>query len=89
MSFWYLASIYRKYPWGKEEAFKVAADNAAILLKAGIPVFSPITHSHPIAIAGKFTDNDENAVFLKNDYHFMKAAEGLIICEMENWEESE
>ena len=52
---WYLATPYSvRYPDGRRNReaeaanFQLAAHRAAVLLKTGIVVFSPITHSHPI-----------------------------------------
>ena len=45
--FWYLASPYSKYPEGTQAAFEMACWQAGLLIRAGVPVFSPIAHSHP------------------------------------------
>ncbi len=87
-SFIYLATPYRAFPSGKQAAFEAAAEQATLFLKADIPVFCPITHSHPIAVAGKFKDIEENAVFLRNDEYFMRAAEALVVCELPGWDVS-
>ena len=52
MSFWYLATPYNKYPYGMDAAFHLACENAALLIRHRVHVFSPIAHSHPIAMAG-------------------------------------
>jgi len=48
VSLWYLASPYSGHPHGKEVAFRAAAANAGLLLAAGVGVFSPISHTHPV-----------------------------------------
>ena len=50
MSYYYLATPYSKYPGGPEAAFQMACRQAAILIKAKIPVYCPIAHTHPIAV---------------------------------------
>ena len=42
----YLAIPYR---WNPEEAFEIANSVASVLMEEGNVVFSPISHSHPIA----------------------------------------
>lgn len=46
----YLATPYSKYPRGIEAAFVDASRLAACLVRLGISVYSPIAHTHPIAI---------------------------------------
>ncbi len=85
-SFYYLATPYRAYPGGKQAAFEAVTEQAALLLKARIPVFAPIVHSHPID--GILNEKEEN-IYLWLDGYFMKAAEGIIVCELAGWDKSE
>jgi hypothetical protein len=85
MAFWYLATPYTKYPKGIDEAFKEASRQAALLVGAGIPVFCPIAHAHPIAIEGGL-DPFDHTIWLPADRPFMDAARGLIVCKMLMWE---
>lgn len=87
MSYWYLATPYSKYPHGKQAAFEEACRQAALLLKAGIHTFSPIAHSHPIAVAGNLPLGHEFD-WLGFDMTFIQHARGMIIGEMEGWSES-
>jgi hypothetical protein len=87
VSFYYLATPYSKYINGPERAFKEAAAQAAVLVRAGIPVFSPIAMTHPIAIEGDL-DPLDHEIWLEADRTFMEAAKALIVCEMEGWAES-
>lgn len=87
MSFWYLATPYTKYRKGIEAAFQDAAKQAAILLRAGVPVFSPIAHTHPLAIYGGI-DAKDHTVWLPFDRPMMDAAKGIIVCKLEGWDES-
>lgn len=85
MSFWYLATPYSKYPEGLEAAFKVACVATADLIRAGVRVYSPIAHTHPIAHYGQMDPHD-HGIWLPADAPFMQAARGLIVLKAESWE---
>jgi hypothetical protein len=87
MSFWYVASPYSRYPLGIVHAHAEICRQTALLVKAGIPAFSPIAMTHPIAIEGDIDPFDHN-IWLEADRTFMEAAKGLIVCKMQGWEES-
>jgi hypothetical protein len=85
--YFYLASAYSKFPGGHKAAFDIACENAALLLNAGISVFCPIAHSHPLVDHGlKAVDHDFwiNTV----DRPLMEGAKGLIFLEMDGWQQS-
>ena len=86
--FYYLATPYSKYPGGIERAFVDACRNAAVLVRAGVPVFSPIAHTHPVAMHGEI-DPMDLSVWLEADRTFMDASKGIIVCMMKGWEVSE
>lgn len=83
----YLATPYTKYPHGIVPAFETAARLAARLLVAGVNVYSPIAHTHPLAIHGGL-DPLDLSIWLPFDQTMMEAAEALIVAHMEGWEES-
>jgi hypothetical protein len=85
--FWYLATPYSKFPFGLEAAFHAASLAAAQCLKASLPIYCPIAHTHPIAIYGGIEPKDHD-IWLPADRPFMDAALGLIVCMMPSWEES-
>ena len=85
-TFWYLASPYTKYPYGVEAAFQEVAKNAALLVLAKVPVFCPITHTHPLAMY--VGDADNHDTWLRADLPMMHSAHGMIRLEMEGWEDS-
>ena len=85
MSFWYLATPYSKYPGGIEEAFRLACRATADLIRAGIRAYSPIAHTHPVAIHGGI-DPYDHRIWLTADEPFMHAACGLIVLKAESWE---
>jgi hypothetical protein len=87
MTFHYLATPYSKYAGGIEAAFQAAAEQAALLVRAGVPVYSPIAHTHPVAIHGGI-DPYDHTIWLEADRAFMEAACGLIVCKLPGWEAS-
>ena len=50
--FWYLATPYVKFPGGLAAAFVAACEQYALLIRAGVPAFCPIAHSHGAAVHG-------------------------------------
>lgn len=87
MGFQYLATGYTKHPNGIEAAFHDACVWAADFINAGIPVFCPIAHCHPIALYGVL-DPLDHRMWLPMDQPFMDAATGLIVVKSERWRES-
>jgi len=87
MTFFYLATPYSKYPYGTHDAFRLACECAAALIKSGIPVYSPIAHSHPIAKHGNINPLDHR-IWLAADKPLMDAAKALIVLKAESWAES-
>lgn len=87
MKYWYLGTPYTKYKDGIEEAYMEAARQAAFLIKEGIPVFCPITHTHPIAVYGSIDPTDHD-IWLKVDQAMIDQAYGMIVCMLDGWEQS-
>lgn len=87
LTFWYLATPYSRFEGGIEAAFTAASQQAAVLVRAGVPVFCPIAHSHPIAMHGGI-DPYDHEIWLPADGPMMEAASGLIICKLPGWSES-
>jgi hypothetical protein len=95
-SFWYLATPYRSYlsplfPTGsigaREGAAERAAWLAAQLLDREVDVFSPIVHSHPIALyVTSFDGSSDGWLDLQTPY--MQAAKGLLIGMFPGWDAS-
>lgn len=86
-TFCYLATVYSKHPNGLEAAFRMACEARARLVKAGVRVFAPIVHSHPVALAGGI-DPYDHLIWLPDDAPFMQAASELIVYTSEGWEQS-
>ena len=85
--FYYLATPYTKYPGGTEAAFTMACQQAALLLRAGIIVYSPIAHMHSVAVRGGM-DTSYATPWLDFDAPLMDAAKGIIVCRMAGWKAS-
>src|SRR4051812_40121800 len=87
MSYFYLATPYSKYEGGLEAAFRMAAETCAKLIRAGVPVFSPIAHTHPIAKMGGI-DPLDHGIWLPVDDPMMRAACGLLVYKAPGWRRS-
>lgn len=85
--FWYVGTPYSRFPDGITTAFAAACKSTAALVRAGVPVFSPIAHSHPVALYGGL-DPLDHAIWLPADAPLMKAAGGLIVVMLPSWRES-
>jgi len=83
----YLATPYSKYPNGIEAAFRMAAKTAARLLQAGARCYSPIAHTHPIAIYGQI-DPLAHDIWLPFDSAMMDAADVLVVAMLPTWRDS-
>lgn len=57
------------------------------LMKQGVPVYSPVAHSHPIATNAKI-DPFSHDFWLPVCQPMMEAAYGILVCEMPTWEQS-
>jgi hypothetical protein len=85
--YWYIATPYTKYRDGHEAAFIAACQVTAALIRVGQPVFSPIAHSHVIAIHGDLSLTDHD-VWLTADRPLMDAAGGILVVMLDGWEDS-
>jgi hypothetical protein len=80
----YLATPYSKYKKGVDEAFKDAARLTGRLLKMGVKVYSPICHTHPIAIYS-LIDPLDHSIWLPFDEAIMAKADAMLVAKMEGW----
>ena len=83
----YLATPYSRYEYGRERAFVEACKAAAILLKRGLFVFSPVAHSHPIAEHGGI-DPLCHQTWMPLDLAMLDECAGLLVIMMPGWKES-
>lgn len=82
----YLATPYTKYKNGINAAFQDAAILASKMLTQGYKVYSPISHTHPIAIYGGIDPTSE--MWVQFDETMMAVSDTLIVGMMEGWEDS-
>ena len=81
-TFWYLATPYDKYLPDREAGYVAAVANISLLVAAGVKVYSPIVHNHPI---DQRLGRQSSQFWLSFDEPFMQVAEGLIVCKMVGW----
>ncbi|MGE0607702.1 MAG: DUF1937 family protein [Pirellulales bacterium] len=82
----YLASPYSHPDFRvRERRFQDACRAAAGLLRAGVAVFSPIAHSHPIASCGVSTSWD---FWSQVDREFLSRCDMLAVLTLPGWRES-
>lgn len=86
-SYFYLATVYSKHAAGIEAAFQEATRIAGAFAKRGIAVYSPIVHSHPVALASGLDPLDHD-IWLPLDEPMMRCAYGLVVVCMDGWKES-
>lgn len=89
MSYIYLASPYSHPDAAVREArFKAACKKTAQYASKGIPVFSPIAHSHPVA---DYMDESARMSFdlwMKLDLPLLRMASELHVLSIEGWRSS-
>lgn len=86
-AYWFLFSAYSRNKLGLENAFYVACQARALLIKAGILCFSPIVHSHMVAIHGDI-DPHSHTIWLAAEAPFRENAMGAIMLKSPGWEDS-
>lgn len=85
--YWYCASPYTAYAWGREAAFVDICSVTAAIMKRGVKAFSPIAHSHPICQYGAVDEVDLD-FWLKQDQPLIDAATGLLVVTLHGWQQS-
>lgn len=83
----YLATPYTKYPAGIEAAFRDACALAGKLLRAGVNVYSPIAHTHPIAVHSGI-DPLDHKIWLPFDAAIMAKADAICVGLLDGWDVS-
>jgi hypothetical protein len=83
---WYLASPYTHREKEKRvQRFEQTTRAMKLLYEYGWIIFSPITHSHPLAELGLGIDWKTWEVF---DKSIMTTCKGIIVLQLEGWEDS-
>lgn len=83
----YLAVPYAAHVHGLSCAAYDADRHAAHLIRMGLVVFSPISHSHPIARVGGI-DPRSHEIWMGQNDHFMQAASAMVAVHLPGWEDS-
>jgi hypothetical protein len=83
----YVGTPYSKYPGGIEPAFVDAAKLTARLMSEGLKVYSPIAHTHPLAIYGGL-DPFDHSIWLPFDGAMMNKSDAILVAMMAGWEAS-
>ncbi len=83
----YLASPYSKYPAGAEQAFIDVCAIAGQLIQAGAAIYSPIAHSHSIAVHTGMRLHDYE-LWIPLDKIMLDRCDVLIVANMPGWEQS-
>ena len=83
----YLASPYSHPDESVRQArFEAACRAAADLVRQGLVVFSPIAHSHPIAVQGHLPVDWD---FWQGECEpFVRVCESVLVLQLEGWEDS-
>lgn len=85
--YWYLASPYSAYPHGLNLAHREALAALAVFVREGVPVFSPIAHTHFTAMMENL-DPLDHALWLPFCKPMADKAEGCLVLCMEGWQGS-
>lgn len=80
----YVGTPYTRYHDGIEAAFQDACKLTARLLREGLRVYSPIAHTHPIAIHGGI-DPLDLSVWLPFDAAIMAKSDAMLIGKLPGW----
>jgi hypothetical protein len=83
----YIATPYTKYKLGIQEAWKTAVEVSSRLKKAGVVLYSPIVHSHPIAIMGNIDPLDFK-MWIADNISQVEDADACAVVLMDGWAES-
>lgn len=86
--YFYLASPYTKYPYGRRAAHDNICKYTAWLLEHGVFVFSPIVNSHHVCEYVSKENMLSHDFWLNVDFKYIKNSRGLIVVKMEGWQDS-
>jgi len=83
----YLASPYSHVdPAVRQWRFDAACRATAVMLRAGMDVFSPIVHSHPVAAWG--LDAMDHRFWMRVDRPYLDWCESVAVLTLPGWRES-
>lgn len=82
----YLATPYTGTPEQQQARFEKVNAVAAKMMSDGLLVFSPISHTHPIALAGDLPKGWE--FWKEYDLTFIEWCDELHVLKLDGWKES-
>ena len=82
----YLASPYSGTKAQEIERYRWACQMAAAIIKDGHCVFSPIAHSHGIAVHGGLSG--DHGAWMRQNQEWMDWADELWVLTLDGWKES-
>lgn len=82
----YLATPYTGTKQQQQSRFEIVNECAARLMREGFLVFSPISHTHPIALAGALPKGWE--FWKEYDLTFIEWADEIYVLMQQGWEKS-
>jgi hypothetical protein len=85
--YWYLGTPYSKWAHGINDANHVAQKLTGALFLAHVPTFSPIAHTHGIALEAGI-DPFSHKIFMPLGKWMVDAAYGLLVAELPGWQDS-
>lgn len=82
----YLASPYT-HPDSiiREQRYRAACMATATMLRAGVPVYAPIVHTHPLVAHGLPGDW---RFWSRYDQTFLEIADAVVVLALDGWQES-
>jgi hypothetical protein len=83
----YVGTPYSKFRGGIEAAFAAACNLMGGFVMQGLKVYSPIAHTHPIAIYCGL-DPFDHSLWLPFDQAIMAKSDAMIVAEMDGWADS-
>lgn len=84
---YYLATPYSKYEGGIEKAYIDACRVTADLIRRCEKAYSPIAHTHGIAVHGNLDPLDHD-IWLNFDEAMMERCDAIMVARLPGWEES-
>jgi hypothetical protein len=68
--------------------FRLANRFAAILLSKGKLIYSPISHTHPIAVEGNLDALSGNPIWIELDSAFLRCSREVVVATIDGWQQS-
>lgn len=83
----YVGSPYSRYPGDIHQAFVDVSRLMGQLVAEGLKVYSPIAHTHPIAIYGGL-DPLDHKIWLPFNMAIIRKSDAMLVAKMSGWDRS-